>query len=227
MVVGVKKERISMATDTKWRLFKREEHVYKNNQFDEILKDAIRFFNGMKVYPLPPPVPFDGAGVYAIYCTARDGIYKKFGETVNRLEYAVPIYVGKAVSAGWRQSRNAGANGLDRALFSRLKQHCSSIAAVKNLSPSDFSCRFVIFEGAATEMIAAVEAALIKLHNPLWNSVIDGFGNHDPGGRRTTGKIPQWDVLHPGRAWAMRMTGEKPSLAYLKRRVADYLVGLR
>ena len=216
-----------MANETTWQLFKREEHVYRNNQFDEILKDAIRFFHGMKVYSLPPPEPFVGAGVYAIYCIARDGLYRKFGETVNRMEYAVPIYVGKAVSSGWRQSRNADSNQSERALFSRLKQHSCSIAAAKNLTPTDFACRFVIFEGATTEMVAAVEAALIKLHNPLWNSVIDGFGNHDPGGRRTTGKIPQWDVLHPGRPWAMRMTGEKPSLAYLKRRVSDYLVGLR
>ncbi len=214
-----------MTDDTMWSQFKREEHVYQNDQFDEILKDAVRFFNGRGVYPLPPAVSFYGIGVYAIYCTARDGLYKKFGEMVNRVEYAVPIYVGKAVSAGWRQSRNS--NDKENAIYSRLKQHYGSILAAKNLNPADFSCRFVIFEGIASEMVAAVEAALIKMHRPLWNSVIDGFGNHDPGGRRTTGKIPQWDVLHPGRSWAMRMTGEKPSLAYLKRRVADYMVGLR
>ena len=207
--------------------FKREEHVYKNDHFAEVLKDAVRFFHGTPVHALPPPEPFSGAGVYAIYCIAREGIYRKFGDVVNREEYAIPIYVGKAVPTGWRQSRNTDTQIGERVLFSRLRQHSASIMAASNLQPADFVCRFVIFEGVASEMIAAVEAALIKKHNPLWNSVIDGFGNHDPGGRRTTGKIPQWDVLHPGRAWASRMTGEKPSLASLRRRVADYMVGLR
>lgn len=207
--------------------FKRERHVYNNDQFGEMLKDAVRFFHGSPVQPLPPPEEFSGIGVYAIYCTARKGVYAKFGDVVNREEYAVPIYVGKAVATGWRQSRNISGGPADKTLFLRLRQHFNSIEAAKNLSSSDFACRFVIFEGVAAEMVAAVEAALIKKHNPLWNSVIDGFGNHDPGKRRTTGKIPQWDVLHPGREWAMRMTGEKPSLPDLKRRVADYLVGLR
>lgn len=216
-----------MSSTTMTREFQREKHVYKNDQFDEMLKDAVRFFHGSPVQSLPPPEVFSGIGVYALYCTSRKGIYSKFGDIINREEYAVPIYVGKAVASGWRQSRNIEDDTTDRTLFQRLRQHYNSIDAAKNLDPADFACRFVIFEGIASEMVAAVEAALIKKHNPLWNSVIDGFGNHDPGGRRTTGKIPQWDVLHPGRTWAMRMTGEKPSLAYLKRRVADYLVGLR
>ncbi len=209
------------------REFKREEHVYNNGQFDEILKDAVRFFHGTPICPMPPQESFTGAGVYAIYCISRSGIYRKFGETVNREEYAIPIYVGKAVPPGWRQSRGSESSSADKSLFSRLRDHCNSISAARNIDLEDFACRFVIFEGGASEMIAAVEAALIKKHNPLWNSVIDGFGNHDPGGRRTSGMIPQWDVLHPGRAWALRMTGARPSLASLKRRVADYMVGLR
>ena len=56
--------------------FKREEHVYVNSQFSELLKDAVRFFHGTPVLPLPPETPFSGAGVYAIYCIARKGIYK-------------------------------------------------------------------------------------------------------------------------------------------------------
>ena len=30
-------------------------------------------------------------------------------------------------------------------------------------------------------MIGTIEAALIKLNQPLWNVAVDGFGNHDPG----------------------------------------------
>lgn len=210
-----------------YTVFNREKHVYANEAFSEILKDAVRFFHGTPVQPLPPTEPFTGAGVYALYCIAREGLYSKYGLVVNREDYSVPIYVGKAVPAGWRQSRTIHGVSSDRPLYARLKDHHDSVSVAKNLNISDFACRFVIFEGVSTEMIAAVEAALIKKHNPLWNSVIDGFGNHDPGGKRLSGRVPQWDVLHPGREWASRMTGEKPSLSDLKRRVSDYMVGLR
>ncbi len=130
-------------------LFKREEHVYKNEEFSEMLKDAVRFFHGTPVFSLPPPEKFTGAGIYAIYCIARTGIYSKFGNEINRLSYSVPIYVGSALPKGWRQSRildkdkeNSGSK-----LFSRLSEHAKSISNGKTLPVSDFACRFVIFEG--------------------------------------------------------------------------------
>ena len=166
--------------------FKREEHVYVNDEFSELLKDAVRFFHGTPVLPLPLTEPFKGAGVYAIYCVAKKGIYKTFGEQVNRLSYNVPIYVGKAVPSGWRQNRIteeiAGTT-----LFSRLRQHAESIKNGKGLNLCDFVCRFAILEGETANMIAALEAAIIAEHTPLWNSVIDGFGNHYPGVKRVNG----------------------------------------
>lgn len=209
--------------------FKREEHVYQNNAFSEILKDAVRFFHGTPVFPLPPPEKFTGAGVYAIYCLSRSGLYSKFGNEVNRTSYSTPIYVGKAVPQGWRQSRilDKALSAKGTPLFSRLSQHAKSIDEGKGISTNDFSCRFVIFEGEALSMVAAVEAAIIAEHNPLWNSVIDGFGNHDPGANRTTGRTTQWDCLHPGRSWAKRMTGNSPEAKDLQRRIKDYMVGLR
>ena len=208
--------------------FDRTKHVYRNDDFAELLKDAVRFFHGTPVFCLPPPEPFAGAGVYALYYIGRDGIYKKFGETINRVEYAVPIYVGKAVPKGWRQSRAISDDALkSNTLSSRLAQHAKSIGQVSNLNASDFACRFMIFEGEAQSMIPSVEAALISQHNPLWNSVVDGFGNHDPGKGRVAGRIPDWDALHPGRAWTAKITGERPETKDLKRRITDYLVGLR
>ncbi len=206
--------------------FKREKHVYNNNAFSELLLDAVRFFHGTPVMPLPPKEPFKGAGVYAIYCIARTGIYKTFGEKINRKSYNVPIYVGKAVPSGWRQSRNIDSVE-NTALYGRLRQHSESIKFGKGLKLADFACRFVILEGETANMVAALEAAIIAEHSPLWNSVIDGFGNHDPGKRRVTGKRPQWDCLHPGRPWAMRMSGESFSVPELKRRVTDYLMGVK
>jgi hypothetical protein len=48
------------------------------------------------------------------------------------------------------------------------------------------------------------ESLLIARFAPVWNSLVDGFGNHDPGKGRYEGLKPRWDVLHPGRAWAVK-----------------------
>ena len=207
--------------------FDRSKHVYHNNAFDEILKDAVRFFHGTPVFNLPPPESFAGAGIYALYYIGRTGLYSKFGEVINRTSYNVPIYVGKAVPPGWRQNRIVNGKPQTTTLSQRLRQHAKSIDETKNLSIVDFTCRFMIFEGEAQNMVAAVEAAIIAEKTPVWNSVIDGFGNHDPGEKRKTGRLSAWDTLHPGRTWASRLSGETPDIKDLKRRITDYLVGLR
>jgi hypothetical protein len=51
------------------------------------------------------------------------------------------------------------------------------------------------------------ESLLINMFSPIWNVKIDGFGNHDPGSGRKGQKKSQWDILHPGRAWADKLTG--------------------
>ena len=207
--------------------FKREDHIYHNEAFAELCKDAVRAFNGTPVCELPPP-RFTGSGVYAIYCTAKKGIYERYGNKVNRMGYNVPIYVGKAVPKGWRQSRTAGVetdNG--SALRSRLVHHSKTILAVDNLKLADFACRFMIFSGSSVYMISAVEAALIAEYTPLWNAVIDGFGNNDPGGKRMGGIVPKWHILHKGVKWALRMTGPRVDVRKVQKSVMDYMMGLR
>lgn len=187
--------------------FDRQKHVYRNDAFVELVKDAVRFFNGTPVLTLPPPESFSGTGVYALYYIGKNPLYAKYGE-INRLAYRSAIYVGKAVPKGWRQARSSD-NPLDqsRELCSRLREHSRNIAATSNLAIKDFMCRFMIFEDAGSDMIGTIEAALIKLHRPLWNSTIDGFGNHDPGSGRYEQAKSDWDVLHPGRQWALKCNG--------------------
>ena len=48
---------------------------------------------------------FVGTGVYALYYTGDNGLYQRYAE-LNRLAYSHPIYVGKAVPKGWRQSEH-------------------------------------------------------------------------------------------------------------------------
>lgn len=205
--------------------FNRDKHVYVNDDFSELLKDAVLFFNGTPVIQMPPPEKFSGPGVYAIYCVAKKGLYAPYGKSINRMSYDIPIYVGKAVPPGWRQSRQLDDEKKCFSLYRRLSQHAQSIAQSKSLSLNDFVCRFSIFEGGAVDMIAAVEAAIISKYSPLWNSVVDGFGNHNPGKKRLSGKKTQWDCLHPGREWAKNMNGDEYSQREIEKRVKDFLLG--
>ena len=133
--------------------------------------------------------------------------------------------MGKAVPKGWRQSRESD-NPLkqSRELHGRLREHARNIEAVAGLEIEDFMCRFVIFEDAGSDMIGAIEAALIKMNRPLWNSAVDGFGNHDPGRGRYEQAKSDWDVLHAGRTWAKKCKGisrdNELILAKIKRHIA-------
>ncbi len=204
-------------------IFDRSKHVFHSDEFAEIIRDTIRFFNGTPVHLLPPPENFIGAGVYALYYIGTSKYYEALYEQ-NRLNFIQPIYVGKAVPRGWRQARLQDARN---ELFTRLTDHRHSIEQTSNLDVADFRCRFMILEDAAADMIGTVEAALIRCYKPVWNSCIDGFGNHDPGGGRYGQAKSEWDVLHPGRYWAERLSGEHVSRKVVRDKVTEYLKGER
>lgn len=203
-------------------LFDRRKHVYRNDAFAELVKDAVRFFNGTPIQPLPPSEKFLGTGVYALYYTGRNKLYEKYAQ-LNRLSYDYPIYVGKAVPSGWRQNRVSDSQSSQSGeLYNRLKQHAASIRSVSGLRISDFTCRFVIFEDAGSDMIGTIEAALIKLNNPLWNTTLDGFGNHDPGSGRYEQAKSDWDIIHPGRKWADKCKGRTTSRNVIFKAISSY-----
>lgn len=206
--------------------FDRSKHVYKNDAFAELVKDAVRFFNGTPVYSLPPPEPFLGTGVYALYYTGSSVIYKKYGE-LNRLSYSFPIYIGKAVPKGWRQARiSDNPENQSRELCGRLREHSRSIKLGTGIELQDFSCRFVIFEDDGSDMIGTIEAALIKLNRPLWNTALDGFGNHDPGSGRYEQAKSDWDVIHPGRLWAEKCVGVPEESKRILQKIQNHLASL-
>lgn len=200
--------------------FDRSKHVYTNDQFAELIKDSTRFFSGTPVHYLEKIKTiraFKGSGVYAIYyiggpdeqrAIENEGLYMPVA-AINRQAFVLPIYVGKAVPKGSRQSRITDDPGKQSSeLCSRIKQHANSLLAA-NFDLSRFCCRFMIFEGESSNMIGSVEAMLIRMHQPLWNSIIDGFGNHDPGAGRYNQKKSDWDILHPGREWATKCLGDR------------------
>jgi hypothetical protein len=52
------------------------------------------------------------------------------------------------------------------------------------------------------------ESLLIRQFRPLWNVVVEGFGNNPTGGPREGQKRSPWDTLHPGRTGVGQATEE-------------------
>ncbi|MEW6142056.1 MAG: Eco29kI family restriction endonuclease [Chloroflexota bacterium] len=169
---------------------------------------------------LPPASVFVGGGVYTLYYVGGFTHYKKLSAR-NHLECRQPIYVGKAVPVGWRTARVQSATA--PVLYRRLKEHANSIRQTENLKLEDFKCRFMILDQLEGDLVVPVEAELIRRQRPLWNTVVDGFGNHDPGSGRYNQALSEWDVLHPGRAWTKRLTGQSPKLEQVLAKVARQL----
>lgn len=169
--------------------------------------------------PLPLSVPFVGAGIYLIYYTGEHILYKPL-VALNNTEPTHPIYVGQATGPGAR--KGGFAEGTRQpALFNRLSQHSGSLNQATNLDINDFRCRYLVVDDI---WIGLAESLLIERYRPLWNVVVDGFGNHDPGSGRHQGKRPNWDTLHPGRAWASRLRPSTLSLVAIEQKVRAYLL---
>ena len=130
-----------------------------------------------EVYPLPPK-PFIGAGVYALYYLGDFPAYEVLAEVNRNGQYACPIYVGKAVPDGARKGGQGDDVDPGTALFKRLTDHAKSIDAATNLKLEDFRCRFLSVDDI---WIPLTESLLIERFKPVWNRILDGFGNHDPG----------------------------------------------
>lgn len=171
-----------------------------------------------KVHPLGKVPDFRGAGIYAIYYSGSFAPYAEIAKR-NMEAKTAPIYVGKAVPAGARKGGGTGLIG-GRPLFCRLAEHAESIRAVESLNIDDFSCRFLVVDDI---WIPLGESLLIARYAPVWNALIDGFGNHDPGSGRYNGMRPRWDVLHPGRGWAVKCKERLEEASTIARDVETYL----
>ncbi len=198
---------------------KLEEHIFHSESFVELIDEAVDFMVNTPMESLSPDEKFSGGGVYALYYNGDFPLYQKIYSQNKEL----PIYVGKAVLPGWRQGRDTVKEN-DPALYRRLGEHSKSINAVKNLDVSHFTCKFVVLKSQEADLISTVEAAMTRRYNPLWNSHIDGFGNHDPGKGRYEQAKSEWDVLHPGRVWAERLNGIPPDSNKVEEKIGIYHV---
>jgi hypothetical protein len=162
---------------------------------------------------------FEGAGIYAIYYSGNFPAYEAITQRNTDGKFNAPIYVGKAVPKGARKGGDFDANP-GRVLYNRLTQHIKSIEDVSNLDLTDFHCRYLIVDDI---WIPLGESLLIAKFDPLWNKLIDGFGNHDPGSGRHAGLRPRWDALHPGRHWAEKCQPRAETAEQIIGEARDYL----
>lgn len=172
-----------------------------------------------------PPDTFTGAGIYALFYSGDYALYHQIAAPDCEGE---PIYVGKAVPSGSRRGGFLSAEP-GRALLRRLAEHGDSVRAHQawgeengepHLRTEDFACKFLLLDDV---WIPLGEAILISRSEPVWNTVVDGFGKHTSGSGRERGKRSLWDELHPGREWALREQDAKLSKGEIEALVAAHL----
>jgi hypothetical protein len=176
------------------------------------------------VTPLASLAQFNGAGVYAIYYTGESPPFEPYEPLAqrNREEpFSRPIYVGKAVPSGARKGRRS-ASAVGPKLFGRLNEHAQSIHQATNLDLAAFHCRYLVVEDI---WIPLGESLLIDSYQPLWNVIVEGFGNHPPGGGRKKQRRSMWDMIHPGRAWAEELPENDLSVDAIIQLIGKALAG--
>lgn len=163
-----------------------------------------RALDEQPVVPISDLPKFNGAGVYALYYSGDFPGYKPVAEANRKEPGSWAIYIGKAEAESHRKGDPDQQSVLDGPkLYNRIRNHRRSLEQASNLDVKDFYVRFLV---VAPTWVQLAEIISIRLHHPVWNSLIDGFGNHDPGKGRKDGLRPRWDTLHPGRKWAERLT---------------------
>jgi hypothetical protein len=172
-------------------------------------------------------VRFAGSGVYVIYYVGAHPSYAPLAFRNRDGKFEWPVYAGKAVPPGSRQgggslahANDGGAAMTETPVYARLRQHAASLSQAGNLEVADFYCRYLIVDPL---WIPLGESIIITSFAPIWNTLLDGFGNHNPGRGRQAGMVSRWDVMHPGRKWAHRFQPRPESRESLEAEVGNTL----
>lgn len=189
--------------------------------YDNLGASIARALDDRPVEPLVGLTRFDGAGIYALYYTGDHPAYAELATANEADPGSWAIYIGKAEAENARKgdpqqvSKPMGAK-----LFSRIGKHRKSIDEATNLDPTHFQVRALT---VAPTWVPLAEVVAIRMHVPVWNVIVDGLGNHDPGTGRYNGIRPRWDTLHPGRPWAPKLTERLETPADIEQEVVEYL----
>jgi hypothetical protein len=198
-------------------------HPYNPLAIENLAESVVTQLILTDAVPISEIEKFRGAGCYAIYYTGEELPHDAYADlaALNKPgEFLYPIYVGKAVPSGARKGLDIALGTREPALFNRLREHRESIEAAENLSVNDFYARWLALDNV---WIPLAEGLLISRYAPVWNKIVDGFGNHDPGSGRYNQRISRWDVLHPGRTWATRLAIRAEDATAVEAEVVEYL----
>lgn len=196
-------------------------HHFDPLDYDNLGASIARALDERPVEPLVSLQRFDGAGIYALYYTGSHPAYALLSAANSETPGTWAIYIGKADAENARKGDPEQANKpVGAKLFTRIRKHLSSFEAASNLDPSDFQVRAL---AVAPTWIPLAEVVAIRMHNPVWNVLVDGLGNHDPGSGRYNGMRPRWDTLHPGRAWAPKLAMRPETAADIEQDIVQYL----
>lgn len=199
----------------------RPARAYDPLDSDSLAETIVRVLEERPRHRLPPGESIQGSGVYVIYYYGRFPAYR----ALRRRRKRVPIYVGKAIPGGSRTGRSGLLEeGEGTSLFARLGNHARSVSQARNLNLRDFRCRYLTL--AKSVYIFLAESLLIRRYQPVWNTVVTGFGNNPVGGRRATQQRSRWDTMHPGRPGASMQPGRQ-SRAVILARIAEHVASAR
>jgi hypothetical protein len=169
-----------------------------------------------------PPSRFDGIGLYALYYQGEFLPYSPIASP-KEITDRRPIYVGRCVAPGLRHS-NRGNAPIASSLYNRLLQHEADLRQAENLHINDFYSQYLVADNAS---LSLAQSILFDRYDPIWNTVIEGFGNHNPGKGRSLARRSDWDTIHPGRPWAKHLLEGVASAGELTARLAKHFAAKR
>ncbi|MDO4911206.1 MAG: Eco29kI family restriction endonuclease [Corynebacterium sp.] len=189
--------------------------------YETIGASIVRELDGQPVQSLLALERFDGAGLYALYYTGEHPAYAPLAKKNLETPGSWPIYIGKAeVESARKGDPEFQKQAVGTKLYNRVQNHLKSIEAAENLRAEDFQVRVL---AVAPTWISLGEMVAIRHKRPVWNVLIDGLGNHDPGSGRYNSTRPRWDTLHPGRAWATKLVARAESVDAIVNEALNYL----
>lgn len=193
------------------------EIMYNPLAHENIGQGIFEALSKSQAIPMSDIRPFEGSGIYSIYYHGSNSLYAEISKTHCGTSADRPLYVGKASTKGARTGFIDSSPG--NSLHKRLKEHAGSISCT-DMDIHDFKVKYLVLEDM---WIHLAETTAITRSKPVWNTVAEGFGNHNPGGGRLKGMRPRWDTIHPGRPWAMRLPERNETVDSIKSMVKKYL----
>ncbi|NIY67135.1 Eco29kI family restriction endonuclease [Streptomyces malaysiensis] len=154
---------------------------------EQIANTVCETFERQPLVSMTTEIPrFEGAGLYALYYR---GVGVALYLPLSALQ--IPVYVGQATS-----NSATGARVRERfPLHSRLKQHRISIIE-GGLPIDEFRFRALLLPDVHANL---GENGLRVGYQPVWNSILTGFGSKEQGATTRKSRKSKWDTVHEGR----------------------------